>query len=103
MAVCSRGVGVMTDAYLRPLEHGPDKFDALVVPGGVKGAETIAENSPVQHLVREYYEKGKIVGMICAGVCGWRCARAGVADRWQVLWRRSLPACHGSHSRHTQA
>ena len=27
----------------------------------------MAESSPVQHLVREYLEDGKLVGMICAG------------------------------------
>ncbi|EPQ53659.1 DJ-1 protein [Gloeophyllum trabeum ATCC 11539] len=63
----SRGINILPDRYFAPLELGPDKFDALVIPGGAKGAETIATNSPVQHLVREYYNKGKIVGMICAG------------------------------------
>lgn len=67
LATCSRGVNILPDAYLRPLDFGPDKYDALIIPGGVRGAETISGSSPVQHLVREYYEKGKLVGMICAG------------------------------------
>jgi protein DJ-1 len=44
-----------------------DNFDLLVVPGGLKGAETISKNIIVQGLVRGYLEKGKYVGMICAG------------------------------------
>ncbi|OBZ77404.1 Glutathione-independent glyoxalase DJR-1.1 [Grifola frondosa] len=44
-----------------------DNFDLLVIPGGAKGAETMASSSPVQHFVREYLERGKFVGMICAG------------------------------------
>ena len=50
-----------------------DKFDVLVIPGGAKGAETMANNSPVQHLVREYLQSGKIVGMICAGALDLLC------------------------------
>ena len=45
-----------------------DKFDLLVIPGGAKGAQTMSESSPVQHLVREYLDAGKLVGMICAGM-----------------------------------
>ncbi|KZT28111.1 DJ-1 protein [Neolentinus lepideus HHB14362 ss-1] len=63
----SRGINILPDRFFAPLELGPDKFDALIIPGGAKGAETIASSSPVQHLVREYYTKGKVVGMICAG------------------------------------
>ena len=56
--------------------HVQDKFDLLVIPGGAKGAETISTNSPVQHLVRQFLDEGKFVGMICAGmsrvhVTGW--------------------------------
>lgn len=44
-----------------------DQFDALIIPGGAKGAETISQTSSVQKLVRQYLDKNKIVGMICAG------------------------------------
>jgi protein DJ-1 len=67
IATCSRGLQIVPDSYLRPLDFGPDKYDLLVIPGGAQGAETISGNSPVQHLVREYIKAGKIVGMICAG------------------------------------
>jgi len=63
----SRGINILPDSYFSPQAHTPDKFDLLVIPGGAKGAETISKNSPVQHLVREYLNGGKYVGMICAG------------------------------------
>lgn len=44
-----------------------DKYDALIIPGGLKGAETLSQSTEVQTLVREYYEGTKIVAMICAG------------------------------------
>ncbi|KAF5386521.1 hypothetical protein D9757_005936 [Collybiopsis confluens] len=63
----SRGIKIVPDVYFEPADSGPDKFDALVVPGGAKGAETISQNSAVQKLVRDYLAEGKLVGMICAG------------------------------------
>lgn len=67
LVVCSRGVKILPDITLQPLNAGPDKYDALIIPGGLKGAETLSQSSEVQTLVREYYEGNKIVAMICAG------------------------------------
>jgi protein DJ-1 len=44
-----------------------DAFDALIIPGGAKGAETISTKAAVQLLIRKYIADGKIVAMICAG------------------------------------
>ncbi|KAF9068367.1 DJ-1 [Rhodocollybia butyracea] len=63
----SRGINIMPDVYFEIQSSGPDKFDALIIPGGAKGAETISQRSDVQALVREYLAKDKLVGMICAG------------------------------------
>ncbi|KAH7922700.1 DJ-1 [Leucogyrophana mollusca] len=69
LAVCSRGVKILPDITLDPLQAGPDKYDALIIPGGLKGAETISNSSPVQNLIRAYhdYEEKRVIGMICAG------------------------------------
>ncbi|KAI6006963.1 class I glutamine amidotransferase-like protein [Pisolithus albus] len=67
LVVCSRGIKILPDTTLQPLEAGPDKYDALVIPGGLKGAETLSQSTEVQTLVREYFNGGKIVAMICAG------------------------------------
>ena len=44
-----------------------DKHDLLVIPGGAQGAETMSKHPSAQELVRRYLDKGKLVGMICAG------------------------------------
>jgi putative intracellular protease/amidase len=43
------------------------EYDAIIIPGGLKGAETISQSSHVQSLVKTFYEKRKLIGMICAG------------------------------------
>jgi len=43
------------------------EYDAVIIPGGLKGAETISQSSFVQSLVKTFYENRKLVGMICAG------------------------------------
>ncbi|KAK7462739.1 hypothetical protein VKT23_007326 [Stygiomarasmius scandens] len=63
----SRGIRILPDLYFETANSGPDKFDAIIIPGGAKGAETLSSSSEVQVLVREYIEKKKLVGMICAG------------------------------------
>jgi protein DJ-1 len=47
--------------------YSKTSYDALVIPGGAKGAETMSTNPAVQGLVREFLANDKIVGMICAG------------------------------------
>lgn len=54
-----------------------DRYDALVIPGGLKGAEILSQSTEVQTLVREYYDGNKIVAMICAGACK-------IPSTWQV-------------------
>ncbi|KAG0707906.1 class I glutamine amidotransferase-like protein [Suillus ampliporus] len=69
LAVCSRQVKILPDVTLDPLDAGPDKYDALVIPGGMGGAVAMADSTEVQTLVRSYYNhpEKRIVGMICAG------------------------------------
>ncbi|KAG1887592.1 class I glutamine amidotransferase-like protein [Suillus subluteus] len=50
---------------------GTEKYDALIIPGGMGGAVTMAGSTEVQNLVRSYYNhpEKRIVGiiLICAG------------------------------------
>ncbi|KII91196.1 hypothetical protein PLICRDRAFT_89532 [Plicaturopsis crispa FD-325 SS-3] len=64
-AVGSRGIKIVPDAVLHLIDTSP--FDLLVIPGGAKGAETMARSTVVQKLVIDYIAAGKLVGMICAG------------------------------------
>ncbi|KAL0946042.1 hypothetical protein HGRIS_012316 [Hohenbuehelia grisea] len=67
LAKGSRGINIQPDTYLEKAGFGPDKYDLLVIPGGAKGADTMSKSATVQQLVRDYIEKDKYVGMICAG------------------------------------
>ncbi len=77
---CSRGVKIVPDVRLPDLEGGKAlEFDAFVVPGGAKGAETIAGNEDVGKLLAAAYGKGKIVACICAGSLAAK--SAGIKDK----------------------
>ncbi|KAJ8582762.1 class I glutamine amidotransferase-like protein [Rhizopogon salebrosus TDB-379] len=69
LAICSRQVKIIPDVTLDPLDAGPDKYDALIIPGGMSGALTMAGSTEVQNLVGAYYNhtEKRIIGMICAG------------------------------------
>ncbi|KAJ7510660.1 class I glutamine amidotransferase-like protein [Mycena galericulata] len=66
-ATGSRGIRIMYDAVFDASKSRPTSYDALIIPGGAKGAETMSKNAAVQGLVRDFLAEGKIVGMICAG------------------------------------
>ncbi|KAK0194272.1 class I glutamine amidotransferase-like protein [Armillaria mellea] len=63
----SRGIRILPDLYFESSVCGPDKYDALIIPGGAKGADTISQSKEVQVLVRKYLDEKKYVGMVCAG------------------------------------
>lgn len=72
--------------YIEPGDHlhvdvslsraSAEQFDCLVVPGGLGGPDTLRNNSDAIRLVREYFETGRIVGVICHGP--WVLIDAGV-------------------------
>ncbi|MFP4564260.1 MAG: DJ-1 family glyoxalase III [Spirochaetia bacterium] len=57
------GIRVEADTGLRKL-YGD--FDAVVIPGGKGGADTIAASREAVELIRKYFEAGKLVAAICA-------------------------------------
>jgi protease I len=48
-------------------EVSPDDYDALIVPGGTVGADTLRGNEQAVSFVRGFFEQGKPVGVICHG------------------------------------
>jgi DJ-1 family protein len=62
--VCSRGVRLLADAPL--VEVADNDFDAIVLPGGLKGAETFRDSPLLVETVRQCHLSGKIVAAICA-------------------------------------
>jgi len=60
----SRGVALLADALWSSLN--PDDFDALVLPGGGKGAEALAADERILEAVHTLNDNQKIVAAICA-------------------------------------
>ena len=59
--------GCVLKADVAPLPSSPvDTFNALVLPGGSKAAQTFATNSHCQTLIKAMHGKGKLVAAICA-------------------------------------
>ena len=48
-------------------EVSPEDYDALIVPGGTVGADTLRGNEEAVSFVRGFFEQGKPVGVICHG------------------------------------
>lgn len=59
----ARGIVVETDAVL---SDSDSSYDAVILPGGMPGAEHLASSSKVKKLILEMSSKGKIVAAICA-------------------------------------
>lgn len=65
MVTTSRGVRIAPDGAWDPAEAS--RFDALVVPGGIGGTQTMREDASVKQAVRDFLQAGKIVAALCAG------------------------------------
>ncbi|MDW8268428.1 MAG: type 1 glutamine amidotransferase domain-containing protein [Anaerolineae bacterium] len=66
----SKSGGLTATAEVAAADVGPDAFDAVVIPGGW-APDKLRRYEAVTALVRDIYEQGKIVGMIChAGLVG---------------------------------
>lgn len=57
-------------------EADPNKFDALVLPGGVMNPDKLRRNPKALEFVRSFFEAGKPVAAICHGP--WTLIDAGV-------------------------
>ncbi len=61
---CSRGVRILADAAL--VDVADNHFDAIVLPGGIKGAECFRDSPLLVETIRQTHFAGKIVAAICA-------------------------------------
>ncbi|MFC6717528.1 type 1 glutamine amidotransferase domain-containing protein [Natrialbaceae archaeon GCM10025810] len=59
-------------------EVSADDYDAIVVPGGTVGADTLRTDEDAVELLRSHVEGGDPVGVICHGP--WTLVEAGVVD-----------------------
>jgi len=66
-------------------EARAEDYDALVIPGGVGNPDTMRTDENAVQLVRDFFEQGKPVGVICHGP--WMLVEAGVVrDRKVTSW-----------------
>lgn len=42
------------------------EYDALILPGGLKGTMTLGENTKVLEYLKDFYNKGNLIAAICA-------------------------------------
>ena len=62
--VCGvHGIEVTTDAVD---EYPIDSQDAVILPGGMPGAENLSKSSIVIQTIKKFYQENKIVAAICA-------------------------------------
>ena len=65
MSTMSRGVKIEADTRLEKVEN--EEFDAIVLPGGLKGAEAFRDSQMLVNMVSKYLQnKEKVVCAICA-------------------------------------
>jgi protein deglycase len=63
--VGSHNIRINTDAVIDEISAAAD-FDAVVVPGGMPGAENLTASQTVLDIVRRHFEEGKLIAAICA-------------------------------------
>lgn len=73
---CSRGVVIVPDISITDASSkGP--FDALILPGGLGGAKTLAESKEVGSLLKQQESAGRIIAAICAAPTALRAHEIG--------------------------
>jgi protease I len=66
------------DVDVTAADADPDRYDALVLPGGVANPDFLRTDQDVLGFVRAFFEAGKPVGAICHGP--WTLIDAGVVS-----------------------
>ncbi len=62
--VASRGVLLRAEMEIAACSE--ENFDALVIPGGLPGAEHLRDDATLTSLLKRHHENGKILAAICA-------------------------------------
>lgn len=88
MITCARGTRLTADAML--VDVLAQAFDLIVLPGGMPGAQHLAEHEPLAERVREQAKAGKLFAAICA-------APAVALQQYGVLKQRRM-TCYPAFS-----
>jgi 4-methyl-5(b-hydroxyethyl)-thiazole monophosphate biosynthesis len=81
MITCARGTRLTADAML--VDVLAQAFDLIVLPGGMPGAQHLAEHEPLAERMREQAKAGKFFAGICA-------APAVALQQYGVLKQRRM-------------
>jgi len=60
----SNGITILANTLIKYVTS--NEFDMIVLPGGIPGAEHLRDSEKVQELIKEFNQKEKLVGAICA-------------------------------------
>ncbi|OCR91708.1 DJ-1 family glyoxalase III [Campylobacter fetus] len=74
IAIGAHNVSMKADVEFNKVNF--DDFDMIVLPGGLPGAEYLAKSEKLQKVLKDFDEKGKFIGAICAAP--WALKTAGV-------------------------
>ncbi len=88
MITCARGTRLTADSML--MDVLAQEFDLIVLPGGMPGAQRLAEHEPLAERVRQQAKAGKLFAAICA-------APAVALQQFGVLKQRRM-TCYPSFS-----
>ncbi|MDC0609936.1 DJ-1/PfpI family protein [Vibrio sp.] len=78
--------GVELKAQTRLIDIADEQFDAVVLPGGVKGAETFRDNDLLVEIVKQQKYDGRLVAAICAA--------PAVVLQHHNLFPNAIMTCH---------
>jgi 4-methyl-5(b-hydroxyethyl)-thiazole monophosphate biosynthesis len=81
MITCARGVRLTADCMLNDVLS--QDFDLIVLPGGMPGAQRLAEHGPLQQLMQDQAADGKLFAAICA-------SPALALQTWGLLRQRRM-------------
>lgn len=60
----SRGVKIVADCLITDCLG--ETYDLIVLPGGIPGAENLRDSNPLERLLTQQQEQGRMIGAICA-------------------------------------
>ncbi len=62
--VMSRGLKIEADTLISSVVE--EEYDAIVLPGGMPGAEGLRDSAELTRMLKKQHERGKIIGAVCA-------------------------------------
>lgn len=64
--LCSRQVTLVPDKSLTEALAEKQQYDAVILPGGLEGSDSLSKSEKVGALLKDHEDNGKIIAAICA-------------------------------------